>query len=116
MGTDRYAYQSRLRRVSPLPKLALAAVALVVCLCCDSVWVGLTTVVVMGILITALGGLPVRVYLHFLKVPLAFLVIGGITILGINIGIMSPSAHSSAEMHIETTASFFFIEQFLLMD
>ncbi|PWM40247.1 MAG: hypothetical protein DBX51_06935 [Clostridiales bacterium] len=42
--------------------------------------------------------------------------IGGITILGINIGIMSPSAHSSAEMHIETTASFFFIEQFLLMD
>ena len=81
MGTDRYAYQSRLRRVSPLPKLALAAVALVVCLCCDSVWVGAATVAVMGVLITALGGLPVRVYLHFLKVPLAFLVIGGITIL-----------------------------------
>ena len=81
MGTDRYAYQSRLRRVSPLPKLALAAVALVVCLCCDSVWVGLVTVLVMGVLITALGGLPATVYLHFLKVPLAFLVIGGITIL-----------------------------------
>ena len=81
MGTDRYAYQSRLRRVSPLPTLALAAVALVVCLCCDSIWVGLATVAVMGVLITALGGLPVRVYLHFLKVPLAFLVIGGITIL-----------------------------------
>ena len=81
MGTDRYAYQSRLRRVSPLPKLALAAVALVVCLCCDSVWVGLVTVLMMGVLITALGGLSVTVYLHFLKVPLAFLVIGGITIL-----------------------------------
>ena len=81
MGTDRYAYQSRLRRVSPLPKLALAAVALVMCLCCDSVWVGLVTVLVMGVLITALGGLPATVYLHFLKVPLAFLVIGGITIL-----------------------------------
>ena len=81
MGTDRYAYQSRLRRVSPLPKLALAAAALVICLCCDSVWVGVATVAVMGVLITALGGLPARVYLHFLKVPLAFLVIGGITIL-----------------------------------
>ena len=81
MGTDRYAYQSKLRRVAPLPKLVLAAVALVVCLCCDSIWVGAATVVGMGILITALGGLPVRVYLHFLKVPLAFLVIGGITIL-----------------------------------
>lgn len=81
MGTDRYAYQSRLRRVAPLPKLVLAAAALVVCLCCDSVWVGLTTVLAMGILITVLGGLPVKVYLHFLKVPLAFLVVGGITIL-----------------------------------
>lgn len=81
MGTDRYAYQSRLRRVSPLPKLALTAAALLVCLCCNSVWVGLATVLVMGVLITALGGLPARVYLHFLKIPLAFLAVGGLTIL-----------------------------------
>ena len=80
MGTDRYAYQSRLRRVSPLPKLLLTAVALVVCLCCNSVAVGLATLVLMGVLITALGGLPPRVYLHFLKVPLVFLVIGTLTI------------------------------------
>ena len=33
MGTDRYAYQSRLRRVSPMPKLLLTVVTLVVCLC-----------------------------------------------------------------------------------
>ena len=26
MGTDRYAYQSKLRRVSPMPKLLLTAV------------------------------------------------------------------------------------------
>ncbi|OUP13310.1 hypothetical protein B5F35_04700 [Anaeromassilibacillus sp. An200] len=35
--------------------------------------------------------------------------IGGIQIFGINIGMMIPSAHKSAEMHIETTASFFFM-------
>ncbi|OUN21855.1 cobalt ECF transporter T component CbiQ [Flavonifractor sp. An82] len=80
MGTDRYAYQSRLRRVSPMPKLLLTAVTLVVCLCCSSVAVGLATLVLMGVLITALGGLSPRVYLHFLKVPLVFLVIGCITI------------------------------------
>lgn len=80
MGTDRYAYQSRLRRVSPMPKLLLTVVTLVVCLCCSSVAVGLFTLVLMGVLITALGGLSPRVYLHFLKVPLVFLVIGCITI------------------------------------
>ena len=80
MGTDRYAYQSRLRRVSPLPKLLLTVVALVICLCCDSVAVGIATLILMGVLITALGGLSPRVYLHFLKVPLVFLVIGCITI------------------------------------
>ena len=80
MGTDRYAYQSRLRRVSPMPKLLLTAVALVLCLCCDSVAVGLFTLILMGVLITVLGGLSPRVYLHFLKVPLIFLVIGCLTI------------------------------------
>ena len=80
MGTDRYAYQSRLRRVSPMPKLLLTVVALVICLCCDSVAVGLFTLLLMGVLITALGGLSPRVYLHFLKVPMIFLVIGCLTI------------------------------------
>ena len=76
MGTDRWAYQSRLRRVDPLPKLILSLTALVVCLCCGSGAVGLATAAAMGVLITALGGLPPRVYLHFLKIPMAFLAVG----------------------------------------
>lgn len=80
MGTDRYAYLSRLRRVSPMPKLLLTAVTLAVCLCADSIAVGLFTLLLMGVLITTLGGLSPRVYLHFLKVPLVFLVIGCVTI------------------------------------
>ena len=79
MGTDRYAYQSRLRRVSPLPKLLLTAVAMLVCLCCDSIPVGLATLAAMGALVTALGGLSPRVFLHFLKIPLVFLVVGCLT-------------------------------------
>ena len=81
MGTDRYAYQSKLRRVSPMPKLLLAAVSLLLCLCCGSVAVGLATLVGMGVLTWLLGGLSPRVYLHFLKIPLAFLLIGSITVL-----------------------------------
>ena len=81
MGTDRWAYQSRLRRVDPLPKLILSLTALVVCLCCGSGAVGLATAAAMGVLITALGGLPPRVYLHFLKIPKAFLAVGCATML-----------------------------------
>ena len=81
MGTDRWAYQSRLRRVDPLPKLILSLTALVVCLCCGSGAVGLATAAAMGVLITALGGLPPRVYLHFLKIPMAFLAVGCATML-----------------------------------
>ena len=47
MGTDRYAYQSRLRRISPMPKLLLTGSALVLCLLCDSVTVGLVTLLGM---------------------------------------------------------------------
>ena len=60
MGTDRYAYQSRMRRVSPMPKLLLTAVSLVLCLCCDSIAVGLATLVGMGVLTWLLGGLSPR--------------------------------------------------------
>ncbi|HJB69339.1 MAG TPA: cobalt ECF transporter T component CbiQ [Candidatus Flavonifractor avistercoris] len=81
MGTDRWAYQSRLRRVDPLPKLILSLTALVVCLCCGSGAVGLATAAAMGVLIAALGGLPPRVYLHFLKIPMAFLAVGCATML-----------------------------------
>lgn len=80
MGTDRYAYQSRLRRVSPMPKLLLTAAAMVLCLLCDSVAVGAVTILLMGVLITALGGLWPRVFFHFLKVPLVFLIIGCLTV------------------------------------
>ena len=71
MGADKWAYRSRLRRVDPLPKLVLALTALLVCLCCGSGAVGLATVIGMGALIVGLGGLPLRVYLRFLTVPLA---------------------------------------------
>ena len=81
MGTDRYAYQSKLRRVSPMPKLLLTAVSLLLCLCCNSIAVGLATQVGMGLLTRLLGGLSLRVYLHFLKIPLVFLLIGSITVL-----------------------------------
>lgn len=64
-----------------MPKLPLTGSALVLCLLCDSVTVGLVTLLGMWGLVTALGGLSPRVFLRFLCIPMAFLAIGCVTIL-----------------------------------
>ena len=81
MGTDRCAYLSRLRLVDPIPKLWFSLTALLVCVFAESVAVGLFTLAVLSGLNVALGGQRVRDVVHFLKVPLAFLVVGCLTIL-----------------------------------
>lgn len=80
MGTDRCAYVSRLRNVDPIPKLFFSLTALLVCLFCDSIAVGLFTLALMGVLTVVLGGQKPGVLLRFLRIPLAFLVIGCLTI------------------------------------
>ena len=80
MGTDRYAYLSRLRRVDPVAKVWVSLAVLLLCLFSESIAVGLVTLAVMCVLNVALGGQRPGTVLHFMKVPLAFLVIGCLTI------------------------------------
>ena len=56
MGTDRYAYSSRLKEVDPIPKLWFSLTVLLVCLFSESISVGLVTALVMGVLTVRLGG------------------------------------------------------------
>lgn len=81
MGTDRYAYQSKLRRMDPVAKLVLSFAAVMVCLFCGGIATGLGTLLVMGALTTLWGGLRPRTFLKFLRIPLAFLLIGCLTII-----------------------------------
>lgn len=80
MGTDRYAYLSRLRRVDPVAKVWVSLAVLLLCLFSESIAVGLVTLSAMSVLNVALGGQRPGTVLHFMKVPLAFLVIGCLTI------------------------------------
>lgn len=80
MGTDRYAYLSRLRRVDPVAKVWVSLAVLLLCLFSESIAVGLVTLAVMSVLNVALGGQRPGTVLRFMKVPLAFLVIGCLTI------------------------------------
>ena len=81
MGTDRYAYASRLRRVDAVPKLWLSLGVMLICVSCESCAVGLVTLLLMGWLTVGLGGQPPRVLFRFLRLPLAFLAVGCLTIL-----------------------------------
>ena len=76
MGTDRYAYASRLRRVEAVPKLWLTLGALILCISCGSAAVGLVTLALMGALTVGLGGQRAATLVRFLRLPLAFLAVG----------------------------------------
>lgn len=81
MGTDRYAYRSKLRCVDPMPKLFFSLVTMIVCLFCESVLVGVGTLLIVCALNIILGGHETRVLLRFLRIPIAFLAIGCLTII-----------------------------------
>ena len=80
MGTDRWAYRSRLRAIDPLAKLWLTLGALVVCLGCGSAGVGLATLALLSAYIVVLGGQPVKTVVKCLLIPLAFLLAGSVTL------------------------------------
>ena len=80
MGTDRCAYLSKLRKVDPVPKLWFTLATLLLCVLADSVLAGLLTLAVLSALNLALGGQRPRDLARFLRVPLAFLLVGCLTI------------------------------------
>ena len=81
MGTDRCAYLSKLKNVDPIPKVWFTLAALLICVFADSVVVGLFTLAALSVLNLVLGGQKAGDLLHFLKVPLAFLLMGCLTII-----------------------------------
>ena len=80
MGTDRYAYSSRLRRMNPAAKAILSLLALTLCLILGGIAPGVYTLLFMGCLTVLWGKIPFRVFLRFLLVPLTFLILGCLTI------------------------------------
>ena len=81
MGTDRYAYQSNLRRMDPIAKLFLSFVTAAICLLCSGICTGIGTLLMMGALTVLWGGVRPRVFLRFLRIPLAFVMLGCVTVM-----------------------------------
>jgi cobalt/nickel transport system permease protein len=73
---DYYAYASRMRGWNPYLKAAVAVAALFICIAAHDAWVSGAVILSMGGITILVGGLSGRKYLAFLRIPLAFLVLG----------------------------------------
>ena len=73
---DYYAYQSRLRDISPGLNTAVVVFVLLFCVAADDLWVSAYCVLTMGWLTVYKGGLSLRRYISFLMIPIIFMMMG----------------------------------------
>lgn len=77
---DRLCYNSKLRYVNAGEKFAFAVLTLAACVIGRSVPLSCLVLVMTGILTVWKGGIPVLRYLHYLMIPLAFLLLSTLAI------------------------------------
>jgi len=77
---DSYAYSNNLKTVHPAEKLLFAMMTMVVCLTAPTVITPLIVLALMAGGIVIKAGIPARVFVKLMLVPLSFLLIGVLTI------------------------------------
>lgn len=77
---DYYAYASKIRFWNPAYKVSLSVLTLILCIVMDNPYVSIAIIIAMAYLSIIKGGLSVPEYLSILMIPIAFILIGTITI------------------------------------
>lgn len=80
INIDKYAYSSKLKKINPMEKFVFAILTLIVCLFADRLPVSIAVFLIMGVATLKFSGTPKKVYFKLLLVPMAFLIIGVLTI------------------------------------
>ncbi|MDO4273166.1 MAG: cobalt ECF transporter T component CbiQ [Eubacteriales bacterium] len=78
---DKLCYNSKLRYVNAGEKFAFAMLTLIACVGSRSIAAAAFVLLATGILTVYKGGIPLFRYLHFLKIPLAFLLLSTLAIM-----------------------------------
>lgn len=78
---DHYAYLSKQKRIEPLQKMGFTLVTLLTCVILNSPWVSAAVILAMTGYTVLKGGIPLAFFLKLMLVPIAFLMIGILTIL-----------------------------------
>ena len=81
IAIDKLCYHSKLRYENAGEKFAFAMMTLFICVMSCSIAVAGIVLLVMGILTVYKGGIPLSRYLHFLKLPLAFLLLSTLAVM-----------------------------------
>jgi cobalt/nickel transport system permease protein len=77
---DFYASQSRLRLIDPGLKLFVALPLLGICLWADSIVLSIAILIFTGSILVKGGGVPLRIYMKLVFLPISFLLLGTVTI------------------------------------
>lgn len=80
MRIDYYAYHSRMRNINPGIKMLLAVGTLLLTVGADRLILSLFVILTMSGVTLIMGRTPVRVYLHYMSVPLTFMLVSGFMI------------------------------------
>lgn len=80
INIDKYAYTSKLKSIEPIEKFVFSMLPLVVCLYTDKIIISVLIFLIMVSVTVKAGGTPLPVFLKLLLVPMAFIIIGVITI------------------------------------
>lgn len=103
---DFYAFQSGLRDWSNTYKVVSALLILVLCMVLDDIWVSGTVIITLGMVNIHGNKVPWKQYLALLRIPIAFLVLGGIAIgIGISARPLGDYRISLGSIYIYTTTA-----------
>ena len=77
---DKYAYASKLKKIDPMGKFLFSIITLGVCLWANNLIISIAVLFIMGYSTIKIGGTPIKVFFKLMLIPLAFLIIGVLTI------------------------------------
>lgn len=77
---DQYVYANNLLEVHPAEKIFLAIATMIVCLISTSIYTPLIAMTIMAGLIIFKAGIPYKFFIHFMLIPITFLMIGELAI------------------------------------
>ena len=81
MIIDDYAYKNKLSKLNPNMKFATAMLLLILSLINKNNYISIFTIFVMSFVIVGIAKIDLQDYIHFIKIPLVFLIISIIMIL-----------------------------------
>lgn len=80
ISIDKFAYISGLKKVNPMEKFTFAMLTMIVCIALNNIIDSIIILLLMTIITVTLGKIPLKTYIKLMIIPLAFLIIGVITI------------------------------------